>query len=136
MAEGGVLDDRPQSFATGYSTNPSLAAGIKEATTATLASLPPASNMQYEIDLAMIVASSLYEEPITIVPILFKVVEAIFGLYHDRGVRHLVGGTAGGVIGSHSLASNPAAVAWNASCKAAEAHKECIPINAEATPTI
>ncbi len=60
MAEGGVLDNRPQSFVTGYLTNPSLAAAIEEVTTATLVSLPPASNMQYETDLAMIVASILY----------------------------------------------------------------------------
>eukprot|EP00584_Thalassiosira_punctigera_P005215 CAMPEP_0172539264 /NCGR_PEP_ID=MMETSP1067-20121228/10493_1 /TAXON_ID=265564 ORGANISM="Thalassiosira punctigera, Strain Tpunct2005C2" /NCGR_SAMPLE_ID=MMETSP1067 /ASSEMBLY_ACC=CAM_ASM_000444 /LENGTH=1050 /DNA_ID=CAMNT_0013324915 /DNA_START=135 /DNA_END=3287 /DNA_ORIENTATION=- len=133
--DAAVSDDRPQSFATGYSTNPSLAAAIEEATTAALASLPPASNMQYEIDLAMVVASSLYEEPSTIVPTLVKVVEASSGLYGYGGVRHLVGGTAGGVIGSRSLASNPGAAA-NSGTTEGEAQKECIPIEAEATPAV
>lgn len=123
-------DDRPQVFATGYSTNPSLSQAIEEATTAALSSLPPATNLQYEIDLAIVTASSLYEEPSTLVPTLVKVVEASSGLYGYGGVKNLVGGTAGGVIGSRSLSvssskSNEEAVAG-----------ECQPFEAEATPAI
>jgi len=123
-----IADDRPQSFATGYSTNPSLSSAIEEATNQALSLLPPATSLQYEIDLAIVVASSLYEEPSKIVPTLIKVVEASSGLYGYSAVKHLVGGTAGGVIGSKSLTTS------NENDEAVM--KECQPIEAEATPAI
>ncbi|KAL9187355.1 hypothetical protein ACHAXT_001458 [Thalassiosira profunda] len=130
-ADGASTDDRPQAFATGYSTNPSLATAVEEATNAALASLPPATNLQYEIDLALVVASSLYEEPSKIVPTLVQVVESSSGLYGFSGVKNLVGGTAGGVIGSRSLAGNASPEA-----EADEEARECKPIEAEATPAV
>mmetsp|Transcript_34261 Transcript_34261/g.63054 ORF Transcript_34261/g.63054 Transcript_34261/m.63054 type:complete len:1066 (+) Transcript_34261:238-3435(+) len=120
-------DNRPQAFATGYSTNPSLLAAIEEATNSALSSLPPATDLQYEIDLAIVVASSLYEEPSKIVPTLIKVVESSSGLYGYGGVKHLVGGTAGGVIGSRTAAGKG---------EEGEQARECQPIEAEATPAI
>jgi len=134
-------DDRPQVFATGYSTNPSLSQAIEEATTAALSSLPPATNLQYEIDLAIVAASSLYEEPSTIVPTLVKVVEASSGLYGYGGVKNLVGGTAGGVIGSRSLSSVPSSKIMTTNDEGGEdggavVGGECQPVEAEATPAI
>lgn len=126
-----IADDRPQSFATGYSTNPSLSSAIEEATNQALSLLPPATSLQYEIDLAIVVASSLYEEPSKIVPTLIKVVEASSGLYGYSAVKHLVGGTAGGIIGSKSLTTSS-----NTDDNNEAVMKECQPIEAEATPAI
>lgn len=129
--DGGPPDERPQAFATGYSSNPSLPAAIEEATSAALSALPPATDLQYEIDLAFVVASSLYEEPGTIVPSLVRVVEASSGLYGYGGVRHLVGGTAGGVIGSRNSGGGGGSNAQE------EGTGGCVvPIEAEAAPAI
>ena len=99
-----------------------------------LSSLPPASTLQYEIDLAIVVASSLYEEPSKIIPTVIKVVEASSGLYGYSRVKHLVGGTAGGVIGSK--VSDPSSSSSNTNDNKDGAMKECQPIEAESTPGI
>ena len=134
-------DNRPQSFATGYSTNPSLSSAIEESVNMALSSLPPATSMQYEIDLAIVIASSLYEEPSLIVPTLIKVVEASSGLYGYSAVRNLVGGTAGGVIGSRPISSSVSSSAQtndedDNNKGGSTSSKECQPIEAEATPAI
>ncbi|KAL7541300.1 hypothetical protein ACHAXR_010793 [Thalassiosira sp. AJA248-18] len=135
-------DNRPQAFATGYSTNPILTMAIEEATTSALSSLPPATNLQYEIDLAIVMASSLYDEPSKVVPTVIKVVEASSGLYGYGAVRHLVGGTAGGVIGSRcSSGASSSKKSSGASSddddeSSATQQRECQPIEAEATPAI
>ena len=128
-------DNRPQVFATGYSTNPSLERAIEEATNSALSSLPQATTLQYEIDLAMVVASSLYEEPSKIVPTLVKVVESSSGIYGYGRVKHLVGGTAGGVIGSRT--PNRARTKSDGPVDEQDgAARECAPFEAEATPAI
>jgi len=121
------FDGRYQSFATGMSTNPSLPAAIEEAVGSALSSLPPASDLQYEVDLAVVHASSLYEDPGAVVQSVIRNVESSSGLYGYAGVRHVVGGTAGGVIGSRCGAASP---------EEGEAARECTPVEAEAAPAV
>ena len=126
-------DDRPQVFATGYSTNPtSLTTAIEEATAAALSSLPPATDLQYKIDLALVSTSSLYDEPMgSIVPNVIKVIEASSGLYGYTGLNHLVGCTAGGVIGSRTNT-----VDTSSDATMDNNQRECTPYEAEASPAI
>uniref|UniRef100_A0A7S2LEG4 indole-3-glycerol-phosphate synthase n=1 Tax=Skeletonema marinoi TaxID=267567 RepID=A0A7S2LEG4_9STRA len=128
-----INDTRPQVFATGYSTNPtSLTTAIEEATTAALASLPTATDLQYKIDLAIVSTSSLYDEPMSsIVPNIIKVIEASSGLYGYTGLNHLVGCTAGGVIGSRATTANASSESPSDDNK-----RECSPYEAEASPAI
>ena len=128
-----ISDNRPQAFATGYSTNPtSLTTAIEEATAAALSSLPPATDLQYKIDLAIVSTSSLYDEPMSsIVPNVLKVIEASSGLYGYTGLNHLVGCTAGGVIGSRTNTANALSESSSDNNQ-----RECTPYEAEAAPAI
>jgi len=129
-----INDNRPQVFATGYSTNPtSLTTAIEEATAAALSSLPPATDLQYKIDLAIVSTSSLYDEPMSsIVPNVIKVIEASSGVYGYTGLNHLVGCTAGGVIGSRTTAADTSSESSSSDSN----KRECTPYEAEATPAI
>ncbi|KAL7435292.1 hypothetical protein ACHAXM_004624 [Skeletonema potamos] len=131
--QSSINDNRPQVFATGYSNNPaSLTTAIEEATAAALSSLPPASDLQYKIDLAIVCTSSLYDEPMScIVPNVIKVIEASSGVYGYSGLNHLVGCTAGGVIGSRTTAADTSSESSPDSKK-----RECTPYEAEATPAV
>jgi small ligand-binding sensory domain FIST len=81
----------PQVFSTGYSTHPALSTALLEATESALKSHPSPQN----IDLAIVHASSLYEEPSKIIPTVLQVIRQAGG-----HVKHVVGNTAGGVIGA------------------------------------
>jgi small ligand-binding sensory domain FIST len=81
----------PQAFSTGYSTNPVLSKALYEATLSAL-STHPSSN----VDLAIVHASSLYEEPSKIISHVLDSIQAEGGQ-----VKHIVGNTAGGIIGSN-----------------------------------
>jgi indole-3-glycerol phosphate synthase len=134
-----INDNRPQVFASGYSTNPtSLTTAIEEATAAALSSLPPATDLQYKIDLAIVSTSSLYDEPMSsIVPNVIKVIEASSGVYGYTGLNHLVGCTAGGVIGSRTTAAADTSSESSSSSNSNDSNKrECTPYEAEATPAI
>lgn len=127
---GTVTAIAPQVFSTGCSTNPNLVEAVREATNAALASLPPFDGAEDGgIDLAVVVASSLYDEPSRIVPTLLETASSYGG-----GVKHLVGNTAGGVIGSNSRGgSSSASSRAKKGGNAATAGGECRPQEVEAS---
>jgi len=98
----------PQVFSTGYSTHPALSTALLEATESALKSHPSPQN----IDLAIVHASSLYEEPSKIIPTILQVIRRAGG-----HVKHVVGNTAGGVIGARYVDA-------------------CHPVEAEAVPAL
>ena len=66
----------------------------------------------------------------SVVPNVIKVIEASSGLYGYTGLNHLVGCTAGGVIGSRTTTAS-------SDSSSDESNKrECTPYEAEATPAI
>eukprot|EP00804_Cyclotella_cryptica_P008226 CCRYP_015151-RA/>CCRYP_015151-RA protein AED:0.20 eAED:0.20 QI:94/0.5/0.66/1/0.5/0.66/3/392/362 len=81
----------PQVFSTGYSTHATLSTALLEATESALKYHPSPQN----IDLAIIHASSLYEEPSKIIPTILQAIRQAGG-----NVKHIVGNTARGVIGA------------------------------------
>lgn len=103
-AESEVL---PQAFSTGYSTNPSLSKALSEATLSAL-SHHPSSN----IDLAIVHASSLYEEPSKIISHVLDAVSNAGG-----SIQHIVGNTAGGIISTNF-------------------EERCLPVECEAVPAV
>ncbi|KAL7546772.1 hypothetical protein ACHAWF_010106 [Thalassiosira exigua] len=135
-------DRRPQAFATGTSANPSLLDAIEEAAALALSSLPPASDAHCEVDLAWIWTSSLYEDASSSAEYLAKVVESSSGVYGYAGVRNLVGGTAGGVVGSRPASSSSSSSSSSSrSVRAGFGEgggvpKECTPNEAEAVPAV
>lgn len=94
--------DDPQVIASGYSTDENLNDAILEATELAIESLPPAVAAISQIDLAVIFVSSLYDStfsPSGIVPSLLSAASS-----YGNGIQHVLGSTAGGVVGS--VASN------------------------------
>ena len=125
------VDPRPQAFATGYSAHPDLSRALEEATVAALGSLPPATSLQDSIDLAIVAASSLYDAPSTVVADVVRAVDSSSGRFgYSGGLKNLLGGTAGGVIGSVPATLDPADE------EGAAAPRECRPAEAEATPAV
>ena len=125
----------PQVFATGYSSNPSLSIAIREAIAMASANLPPpaastttttsggGNNM---IDLAIVFVSSLYDDINTVlVPQLLQSV--IDDTPYIGGVQHVLGCTAGGVIGSTATTSSSTSSTNTNTMR---------PIEAESTPAI
>jgi hypothetical protein len=134
---------RPQVFATGYSTNPNLVDAVREGTHAALASLlkPTGSTgstgsgggSHGEIDLAILSAPSLYEEPAKIIPTLL---DAISNSNSGYGVvRNVVGSTAGGVIGSSTNTNNNNGNGGDEDTTKVDGGA-CTPFENEAAPTI
>ncbi|KAL7468237.1 hypothetical protein ACHAXS_008463 [Conticribra weissflogii] len=124
----------PQAFASGYSTHPDLLSAIDEAVLSALSSLPPphaaaGTFAAAAVDLAVVSASSLYEEPSKIVPSLLEAVARAADRFGYSTVRHVVGGTAGGVVGSRSDSRSD-------SRSGNDAAAECVPFEAEATPCV
>ena len=79
--------------------------------------------------------SSLYDEPLSsVVPSVIKVIEASSGLYGYTGLNHLVGCTAGGIIGSR--AATVAADSETSTTSSSNDVRECTPYEAEATPAV
>ena len=72
----------------------------------------------------------------SIVPNVIKVIEASSGLYGYTGLNHLVGCTAGGVIGSRANTAVNNDASLDSSSSDGNNERECTPYEAEATPAI
>lgn len=98
----------PQVIATGYSADDDMVEAIRAATELALQALPaPTSDdsgsSPSKIDLAVIFVSSLYDgtfSPTTIVPTLLEA-----GSSYGQGIQHVIGSTAGGIVGSMAATS-------------------------------
>jgi small ligand-binding sensory domain FIST len=117
----------PQVFGTGYSANPGLLEAIQEATDQALSLLPPVHSSQREaqIDLAIVSISSLYDgqaSPSIVVPAVLSSANV-----YGKGVQHLVGCTAGGIISSTPQSAYPQKDGVN---------RECKPIETEGLPGV
>eukprot|EP00536_Pseudo-nitzschia_multiseries_P013466 jgi/Psemu1/211723/e_gw1.576.47.1 len=96
---------QPQVMASGFSQNMDMVEALQEAVEMAMASLPPALENS-GIDLAVVSVSSLYDgntSPSLVVPTILSAA-SVYG----TGVRHLVGSTCGGFIGSTRTAGNEA----------------------------
>lgn len=90
--------DDPQVFGTGYSAKADLLEALQEATDNAIQSLPKSTDPETGIDLAIITISSLYDgqtSPSVIVPAVLSSA-SVYG----KGIQHLVGCTAGGIVSS------------------------------------
>jgi len=99
--DGGDCGD-PQVMASGYSSNDRLEEAIRQATELAMKALPPPSPATKDavshIDLAVIFVSSLYDgtsSPSIVVPTLLETASS-----YGYGIQHILGSTAGGIIGS------------------------------------
>jgi small ligand-binding sensory domain FIST len=129
----------PQVFATGYSSNPSLSLAIREAIAMASANLPiPAasttttssSSGNNMIDLAIVFVSSLYDDINSVlVPQLLQSV--LDDTPYIGGVQHVLGCTAGGVIGSTTTTTT-----ITTSTSSSTNTNTMRPIEAESTPAI
>jgi indole-3-glycerol phosphate synthase len=104
----------PQVFATGQSTSPKLQTAITEAISRALSKLPTPPSIpsgaqvsRMQIDLALVFISSLYTEPLSqVVPWVLSSIEAntkrtnVGTQRGYGGVKHVIGGSAGGIIGT------------------------------------
>ncbi len=134
----------PQVFATGYSSNPSLSLALREAIDMASSNLPPpsSSSTSYSngtdnkndnmIDLAIVFVSSLYDDVSTVlVPQLLHTV--MENTLYTGGVQHVLGCTAGGVIGS---TTTTASVSSSSKSSSGTNFDRMRPIESEGTPAI
>ncbi|CAB9499032.1 Indole-3-glycerol phosphate synthase [Seminavis robusta] len=117
----------PQVVATGYSSDDDLPKAIREATAMAMESLPSNDDNDDNdatptmIDLAVIFVSSLYDgtfSPSLVVPSLLDAASSYGGV-----IQHVIGSTAGGVVGSVA----------NTAAQAQKAKSNCRPAELEGT---
>jgi len=104
----GLQDQKPQVFASGYSTQANLVDALKEAIKVAVEGLPESSGSEQppKIDLAMVSVSSLYDggivQPATsVIPI---VLDSVAEYYSGASIENLIGGSAAGCISSTATA--------------------------------
>ena len=130
----------PQVFATGYSSNPSLSQALREAIEMAASNLPPPSTSTTSsntkmIDLAIVFVSSLYDDISTVlVPQLLQSV--MENTMYEGGVRHVLGCTAGGIIGSTTTGTTTKPSHSNSSASTMANNNRMRPIESESTPAI
>jgi len=130
----------PQVFATGYSSNPSLLQALREAIEMAASNLPPPSTSTTSsntkmIDLAIVFVSSLYDDISTVlVPQLLQSV--MENTMYEGGVRHVLGCTAGGIIGSTTTGTTTKPSHSNSSASTMANNNRMRPIESESTPAI
>mmetsp|Transcript_19627 Transcript_19627/g.41311 ORF Transcript_19627/g.41311 Transcript_19627/m.41311 type:complete len:1038 (-) Transcript_19627:2563-5676(-) len=96
-----TAENQPQVMTSGFSQNMDMMEALQEAVEMALASLPPPLKNS-GIDLAVVSVSSLYDgnaSPSLVVPTILAAASS-----YGAGVRHLIGSTCGGFIGSSRTA--------------------------------
>jgi small ligand-binding sensory domain FIST len=134
----------PQVFATGYSSNPSLSQALREAIDMASSNLPPptsssssssSKNNNNMIDLAIVFVSSLYDDIGTVlVPQLLHTV--MENTLYTGGVQHVLGCTAGGVIGSTTTTTASSSSSSSSKSSSGTNFNKMRPIESESTPAI
>lgn len=134
----------PQVFATGYSSNPSLSQALREAVEIAASNLPPTSaststtSNTKMIDLAIVFVSSLYDDISTV--LVPQLVQSVMeNTMYEGGVKHVLGCTAGGIIGSttSTTTSSSSTPSKSSAATSTMANNNRIrPIEAESIPAI